>query len=317
MGNAIFRAHKQVHLPLLTMILVTLINIWADFGLGFGLWGLPRLGYKGLAWATFASVSAGAGLNLLILFKQRRLDLGNIPNRRWTRRGLPYLLRVAWPSGVQQILWHSGYLVVYALTASLPEGNIVALAALTAGLRLESLLFLPAFAFSMTASILVGHHLGSLDSQGARGVAWRTWAIGCGALTALTAALWPTIPELAALLAPQEAVKAVTITYLRLNFLALPFTATGMILGGVFNGAGATKYNMQVIGGSIWLVRIPCAFVLGHLILGTATGIWLAMLISQTLQALAMLYLFWSKDWSRYSLQAHKLKPNLGTRHAP
>ncbi len=316
MGNAIFRAQKQVHLPLLAMILVTTVNILGDFGLGFGLWGLPRMGYKGLAWATFFSVSAGALFDLFILARRGWLRPSHFPPLRWIRRGLPYLFQVAWPAGMLQILWHSGYLVIYALTASLPHGNITALAALTAGLRLESILFLPAFAFNMTASILVGHYLGAGDVDGARGIGWRTWGLGCGAITLLTACLWMAIDPLSAVLAPQAAVQAETARYLQFNFLAIPFTVTSMIFGGVFNGAGATRYNMKTIGGTVWLVRIPCAYILGHLLLGTATGIWAAMLISQCLQAIIMLYLFKNKDWFRFSMHAHKLQPSTGVRHA-
>lgn len=315
MGNAIFRAQKKVHLPLLAMILVTVINVLGDFGLGFGLWGLPDMGYKGLAWATFLSVSAGALFDLAILLHRGWLRPRHFPPLRWIRRGLPYLVQVAWPAGMLQILWHSGYLVIYALTASLPEGNITALAALTAGLRLESILFLPAFAFNMTASILVGHYLGAGDIKGARGIGWRTWGLGCGTITLVTACLWIAIDPLAAVLAPQASVQAETARYLTFNFLAIPFTTTSMILGGVFNGAGATRYNMQTIGGTVWLVRIPCAYILGHLVLGTATGIWAAMLVSQSIQAAIMLYLFIKKDWFRFSMHAHKLQPSTGVRH--
>ena len=46
---------------------------------------------------------------------------------------------------------------------------VSALAGMTAGIRIESLLFLPGFAFNMTASILVGHELGAGRPDEAKG----------------------------------------------------------------------------------------------------------------------------------------------------
>jgi len=308
-SNAVFRAQKQVHIPLFSMVLVTGLNTWADFGLCFGIYGLPEMGYMGLAWATLISVIGGCLFNTVVLAKRGWLRLAHFPPLRWIKKGLPYLWRVAWPAGMMQVLWHSGYLVLFAITASLPREEVVALAALAAGLRMESLLFLPAVAFNMTASILVGHYLGSKDFAGARSIGLRTWAFGCLFITLLGVVLWQFVPELARLLSQKAAVQAEIANYLHFNILAIPFTGTTMILGGVFIGAGATRFNMFAIGGTVWLVRLPLAFALGHLVFVSATGIWAAMLISQMIQATLMFLLFSYKDWYRFSMQSRKVQP--------
>jgi putative MATE family efflux protein len=306
MGNAVFRAQKQVHIPLLAMIIVTVLNTAGDFGLCFGLWGLPEMGFRGLAWATFISVLCGCVFDLAILYKRGWLDLSLFPPWRWVRLGLPYLWKVAWPSGLMQVLWHSAYLVLFAIAASLPAGNITALAALTAGLRIESILFLPAIAFNMTASILVGHYLGYGDFPGAKRIGVRTWMIGVGLISLCGALLWVYVEPIAGILTAKPDVKQEIVSYMHFNILAIPFTGTSLIIGGVFIGAGATRYNMEAIGGCIWLIRLPLAYLLGHVVLGQAVGIWAAMLVSQFIQALVMLGLFALKDWSRFSMMAHK-----------
>src|SRR6056297_22908 len=143
-SNAVFRAQKKVFIPLIGMIICTLVNTIADFGLSLGLWGLPELGYRGLAWATFFSVSCGCLLVLICLIRQGWLNISKIPAWKWIKKASPYLWKVAWPAGMMQVLWHTAFLVLFAITASLPSGKITALAALTAGLRIESILFLPA-----------------------------------------------------------------------------------------------------------------------------------------------------------------------------
>ena len=42
--NAVFRARRQVMVPLYAMVLVTAVNTLGDLGFGLGLWGLPQLG---------------------------------------------------------------------------------------------------------------------------------------------------------------------------------------------------------------------------------------------------------------------------------
>ncbi len=301
-SNAVFRAKKQVMAPLVGWGLAAAVNCAGDFGLGLGLWGLPEMGYKGLAISTFASISLGLAFNLTLLRREGFVSRAAIPPWRWIRRGFPYLFRVAWPSGLMQIVWHSGYLVLYGITASLPTGSVEALAGMAAGVRIESILFLPPMAFNFTAGILVGHYLGAGMPGEAKRTGYRVAAMGTAAAVVCGAVLWPFLDQAAGLLTQDEAVRLQAASYLRYNILAVPFTVCGLILIGALAGAGATLYNMAVTGPCIWLVRLPLALWLGHVVLGRAEGVWMAMLASQAVQALAMVYVYQFKDWWRFGM---------------
>lgn len=301
--NAFFRAQKRVMCPLFAMLIVMTLNTLGDFGLGLGWFGLPRLGYKGLAWSTFVSVACGMVFDLWALRRTGFLDKNSLPPLRWIKRAWPYLFRVSWPAGLSQLIWHSAYLVLFALTASLPVGSVIALAGMTAGLRVESLLFLPGAAFSFTASIIVGHKLGEGDAAGARKAGYQIMSFGLVCVGLVTLLLWLVIDPIAGFIAPDPEVRLETIDYLRYNMAAIPFLLPAMILGGALTGAGATLYQMLVMGGSAWLVRIPLAFVLGHLIIREADGIWMAMFISMVIQAGAMIYVYQFQNWSRFAMR--------------
>ncbi len=183
-SNAVFRARRQVMVPLYAMALAAACNVFLDFGLGLGRFGLPAMGFKGLVWATFGSVSAGAALSLWVLRRQGLLVRAALPPWRWAKPALAYLFRVAWPAGLMQVLWQTGFLVLFAIIAALPAGNITALAGMTAGLRVESILFLPGFAFNMTASVLVATSWARADRPRPRPSAtafggWGGRASGC------------------------------------------------------------------------------------------------------------------------------------------
>jgi MATE family multidrug resistance protein len=193
--------------------------------------------------------------------------------------------------------------VIFAITASLPAGSVAALAGMTVGMRLESFLFMPAIAFNMTVSVLVGNSLGAGDKAEARRIALVLSLSGCLLISVIAAIMWPFRGDLAALLSDAPAVQAQTVSYLFYNLLATPFTAGSMILGGVMMGAGATRYNLAVFASSFWLVRLPLAWLFGHVLWGEAAGIFLSMLVSQAVQACAMLWVLLRLDWTRFSLR--------------
>ncbi|TDT87186.1 putative MATE family efflux protein [Pseudodesulfovibrio indicus] len=300
--NAIFRARKQVLYPLYSMIIVTALNTVLDLGLGLGWFGMPEIGYKGLAWATFGSVTCGALFNLSVLYRQGQLRLACFAPWRWMKRAIPYLTKVAWPSGLMQIVWQSGYLVLYAITASLPLSAVNALAGMSIGLRIESLLFMPAMAFNMTASILIGHYLGARQPEEAKRFGFRILTLGLVSISLFALVVWQFINPWVALLTRDGVVAAQAVSYLKWNMLAIPFTLTSMILAGAFNGAGATLYNMLIMGAATWGLRLPLAYALGHVIMNEAEGIWIAMFCSQVVQSSVLLYFYVFKNWQRFAM---------------
>ncbi len=302
-SNAVFRAHKWVYFPLMSTVIISTVNTVGDFGLGLGYWGFPEYGYKGVAWSTFASVSAGALCNVVILINRGLLCRACLAPWRWCRRAIPYLVKVAWPAGTMQVLWQTGFLVLFAITSTLPAGHIDALAGMTAGLRVESLLFLPGFSFNMTATILVGHALGAGDKEGAKLTAYKILAFGCLFIGLLGIVVWWQVEPITALLAPDAAVQKETISYLSYNISGIPFTVGNMVLGGVMLGAGATIYSMVIFGLSSWAIRLPLAYLLGHILWKESSGVWAAQLISTIIQFASLWYVFQFKNWQRFTLR--------------
>lgn len=303
--GVMFRATRHVLPPLGVMAVVASANLLGDLGFGLGYFGLPAYGYMGIAWTTFCCVLLGAIINCLILSRLGFLGRVDLPQWRWARRAAQYLLKVALPAGASQVVWNTGYMMLFAIVASLPQDSVSALAGFTAGMRVESLIFLPAMAFSMTASVLVGNMLGAHNKAEAQRLALLISGSGCAFISVVAFALWPFIADIAALLSTDPAAQAQTMSYLRFNLISTPFTTGSMILGGVMTGAGATRYNLMIYGSSFWLVRLPLAWLFGHIIWQDAAGIFMAMLASQVVQSLIMLYVLLKRDWTRFAMNAH------------
>ncbi len=303
-GGTLFRAARQVIAPLLVAVATCVLNVFGDLCFGLGWLGFPAMGMAGIAWSTFSANTLAAVLTLFFLKKGRLLGRHVLPPLRWLHGGLPYLVKVAVPACGNSLLWHAGYLVMYAITASLPDG-VEALAGLTAGNRIESLLYMPANAFMVTASILVGNALGAGDKAEAKRIGLALFFLSGISMSSVAACMWPFIPDLAAFFSTESAVQTQIVHYLFFNVLVVPFTVSGLVLHGVMNGAGATIYPLIVNTASIWLVRLPFGWGLSHLVFHDACGVYMAMFLSMAMQTSAMVWVFFRKDWARFAMGAH------------
>lgn len=304
LGGAVFRAAKSVMPPLYVGMGACAVNVVGDLGFGLGWWGFPNYGAAGIAWSTCVAVTLGSIAFAVLLVRAGLLTRHSFPGWRWIRKGGGYLLKVAGPALGTSALWQTGYMVLFVITASLPFDRVDALAGLTAGLRVEALIFMPAVALNMTVSVLVGHSLGAGNEMEARRVALVIVTIGCIGMTLFGALLWPFRADLAALITPDPAVQLITIQYLTYNLLSAPFTVGSVVQAGALNGAGASVYPLMAFGSAVWLVRLPVAFVFGHLLWQNAEGVFLAMLVSQVVQASILAWVLRYRDWTKYAMRA-------------
>jgi MATE family multidrug resistance protein len=296
MFNAVFRATGKALIPFVIMGGVAAINIAGDFVLVFG-WGfLPPLGYAGIATSTALSMLMGFCLCLGFLFQPQWRGIWQGP-WRVARSDLVGLAQISWPAAVLQLAWNAGSLALYFFLGRLGAESVAAMAAYANGLRVEAIIYLPAFALNMAAAVLVGQSLGAGSPLQARQFGWRMAGVGSLALCSLSAALYLLAPTLASMLTNQEDVLAETVRYLRINLLAVPFMTYSVVLGGAMQGAGDTRAVMKVIVMAIWVVRIPLAAVLCFTLGWKALGIWVAMVASMVLQGLFMILRFARGAW--------------------
>ncbi|MDR2056008.1 MAG: MATE family efflux transporter [Desulfovibrio sp.] len=303
--GVVFRATRQVIPPLWVASLTCIVNFFACLGFGLGCFDLPSFGYMGLAWTNFGVQCLGAVCNCFLLLRSGYLQRRGVPDLRWLRAGMPYLFKVALPAGAASLVWQSGYLTLFVLVASLPHDSVNALAGLTAGLRMEALLFLPGMAFNMSVAVLVGNCLGAGRPDEAKRISLNMVGLGTAAMSLIAALLWPFRPELAQLLSHNSGTQAQIVSYLTYNLLSTPFSIASTIMGGIMVGAGATRYNLMIFGGTFWLVRLPLGWLLGHALWGASSGVFLAMLLSQCLQTCLMFHVVLRRDWTRFAMRRH------------
>jgi len=285
--NSILRASKRVKTSLITMAIVCAINIGGNF---FFVFHTP-LGYKGIALSTAVSVFIGSIINLWHIRKFTTTV------KEFSLTIVKKIVNIGWPSGVLQVSWQLHSMVLFLILSTLPYHSVEVLAALTAGIRIESAIFLPAIAFNMANSVIVGNLLG----EGKRDDAFRagivTALLGMAVVVIITVIVMVHARWIAAHLSTNEVVVNETVKYLYIIMLSEPCMALWVIFGGGLNGAGDTRSVMKNVVLTLWLVRIPLSYLfVVHLGYG-APSVWWVMNLSQFLMALFMVRRYVQKKW--------------------
>jgi putative MATE family efflux protein len=286
-GNGILRSCDRVKSSLKTMTLVCVINIILNFLLVFH----TPLGYRGIALATASSVFIGSLVNTMYL---KRL-MGR--PKRFSLERVGKIIRIGWPIGLLQVLWQLSSMVLFLILSSLPEHKVEILAALTAGLRIESAIYLPAFAFNMANAVVVGNLLGEKKEGEALRGGVVTAVIGVAIITIMAITVVLNARWIVSFLSTDDIVILESKKYLYISMISEPFMAWGIILGGGLNGAGDTKSVLIRVAVSVWLVRIPLSYLFVNLLGFGAASVWWAMNLSQVVQAFLISKRYFSKKW--------------------
>lgn len=184
------------------------------------------------------------------------------------------MARIGWPMGLLQILWQLASMVLFLILSALPEHRVEILAALTTGLRIESAIFLPAFAFNMANAVVVGNLLGEQKKDDAFRSGIVTSAIGVGIVTMMVIAVIANAGWIASFLSDHPIVVGESVKYIYISMISEPFMAWGIILGGGLNCAGDTKSVLLRVALSLWLVRIPLSYIFVILLGWGAASVW-------------------------------------------
>ncbi len=248
---------------------------------------VPRLGIDG---AAIAAVSSYLVRLLFLGTLLRRSPIKLNPHRilRWHSMSHMQLLKLSLPVCLQSIQWALCSFVFFSIIGRV-SNSTDALAALTLGWRIESLMLMPAFAIASAAQTMIGQNVGAWQIERARSCSYQLTVFGFAMLAVLGGIFFVTADMWAKMFAHGKLTMRYVSAYLRINAVAEPFTAVGMILGASLRGAGDMLSPALITIFSIWVVRIPATYWLciveGH----DAIAAWLAMAISNILGGLLTL----------------------------
>ena len=275
-----------------------ILNVFINYALIFGNWGMPELGIKGAAIASL-TVTLITVL-LLVIYIMRVLPQFELFKNFWRSDSeiLKRVFMLGWPIGV----------------TSLAEGGLFSASAIMVGwigpielaahgiaIQLASLTFMVHIGFSQAATVRAGRALGRKDEVSLRrgGIT----AIGMSAVYAVvTSLIFLAMPEalVSLFIDPNEPERA---NLLRIGASLVMVAALFQLVDGLqvlalglLRGVQDTTVPMVMAAISYWVIGLPVSYLLAFTLGFGAVGLWLGLVIGLAIAAALLLWRFWGRS---------------------
>jgi putative MATE family efflux protein len=248
---SVVRGTGDMRVPSIVLIGVAAVQVVVGGGLGLGLFGLPKLGMRGVATGQLAAFTLGAlFLTWYLVSGRSRLKL-NFASFAFQRDMFVDILKVGAVSCLSPL---QSVLTILIFTKILAGFGTTVLAGYGIGSRLEFLLIPIAFAFGTASIPMVGMAMGAGLVARARRVTWIAGAVA-GLFVGLIGLVVAVAPELwVSLFTSDPGVTAAANSYFHWAGPGFGFFGAGVCL--YFSSQGAAKVGGPVFAGTVRLVLV-------------------------------------------------------------
>ena len=264
--NSAFRGYGDTKTPMKANMIMNIVNVVGNFLLinptrELTVWGftftMPGAGWgvDGAAVATAIGMTVAGCIALRNAFKKKNeyrisfKEKGSLlPDRDLTKQ----IFKISLPAMLERMCMSSSGIFVTSSIATLGTANI---AANSLCLSAESLSFMPAFAFQMAITTLVGQSLGAEKLKLAEKFVKTTMIMGVVVMLITGGALYIFSEQLIGIFTPDKEVIKIAAECLELMALIQAPQVAAWIFSGVLRGSGDTTVNFYISASTNWGVR--------------------------------------------------------------
>lgn len=282
LGGSMLKCSGNMKIPSILNIMMCVLDVLFNYFFIF----ICDMGVIGAAAGTaLAFIVTAAVMMYFLLIRSRHLSLVRHKGSfRPTRDCVAAAFRIGAPMALQQILMGGAQIVSTIIVAPL---GIMAIAANTFAITVESICYMPGYGIAEAATTLVGQGIGAGQRQLTRSFARMSVGIGMAVMTCMGILMWIFAPEMMSLMTPVTEIRLLGVDSLRIEAFAEPFFAAAIVCNGIFVGAGDTLRPAIMNLTSMWAVRLTLAAMLAP-DYGLA-GVWTAMAIELTFRGIIFL----------------------------
>ncbi len=294
LGGAL-RGAGNASLAMKAMIIANIINMVLDFIL------IPVLGMgvEGAAIATITGRSVGVAIQLSAFFANSinlKLDF-----RKWFAdwKLIFEILKISAGSAGQFIIQSASWVFLIRI---LSDFGSEVVAGYTIAIRIIVFTILPSWGLANAAATLVGQNLGAKQPERAAQSAWRAAFFNMGFLGLVAILFFIFARPLVMLFDENPVVMETGVECLQILCAGYIFFGFGMVMSQAINGSGDTKTPtvLNIIG--FWVLQIPIAYILAVKLDWKQTGVFWAVVISESILAILAILYFKTGRWKKNTI---------------
>ncbi|RJG50570.1 MATE family efflux transporter [Motilimonas pumila] len=286
------------------------LNIWLNWLLIFGHWGLPQWGLKGAAIATLLSCIIEA-VALYLYVYARRLGIGFywqdcLQSLSWNK--IKRFLLLALPTTFNFFTWAAGLFTYTAIMGQASQAGLVALAVMT---PIEAIALSLLVGIANAAGALTGHELGAKRYQQAYYQSIAFVAIGVLVTIIIALCMYPLRQPILALfgaLSDTSAQLAETFFIILSVGIVLRSLPTIFVVG-VLRAGGDVKFCLYQDMLTQWAFGIPITALAAWYFGAVAPVIYGLFFIEAIFKWFACIYRFKSKRWMNHLVEEEHHSP--------
>ncbi|MFB6100779.1 MAG: MATE family efflux transporter [Candidatus Nanohalobium sp.] len=305
-GFAVFismmRGFGDTLTPMLLMFATVVLNIIIDPLFIFGWWIIPKMGVEGAAVATILSRFMSLLVALWILFSGRKGVEVSVSKMKPDFEFFKRMIHIGVPASIEGVGRSVSVNALVAVVGWMFAGPVVA--GYGIGVRIFSLVFLPAIAVGRAVESMTGQNLGAGNYDRAGKTAATGAKYSFLVLTALGAVTFFFADPIASVFIANskpnsEQIASVGAQFLKIVAFSFGFIGVLRSYNGSFRGAGKTITAAAISVATLGLIRLPIAYF-GASNIGI-NGVFAAFFISNVAGA-SIAYLWYRKGTWRQSM---------------
>lgn len=307
--TAVFQAQGKNTIPTVISTTCVILNMVLNPFFIFDV--IPIFGFRGLGLgvmgAALATVLTQALMCLLGFIHLRinkdliKLNYASLFYIKWERKILKKIYTIATPSVIGQMGAAVGFIILNIFIQSYGTDTVAAYGMVN---RISGLLNIPPGGVGSAITSIIGQNIGSGNIKRAKETFKKASIIVVVMSIIIAIVSFIFRVEILSFFidAPLDSTLMIEAnTYMYYTLLTLVMLNMFFIYQGLFQGSGNSKYSMFIDVLRLWGIRIPLLFFFKYLTNFGATGIWLAMAISNVVISIIVHIIYKQGKWMRGS----------------
>lgn len=280
---------RHIALPFtLMIILANITNLLTNLALGFGWWGFPEMGTKGIALAT--TINRTFFLVMVVGYTIWKLDAVRIRLPRPNPATLKAFLRLGIPAGGHSFFEVTLFTIVTFAAATF---GATSLAAHHVSLTLAAFTYMFALGISSAAAVRVGYHTGAGRPQLARYAGWICIGLAAVCMGGFALVYIGFRETLMGWFSTDPEVIALGSGLLLIAAIFQISDGVQVSSTGALRGLGNTRAPMIANFVGYFIVGLPVGFVCAYRLDLGVRGLWTGLAIGLGCVAVALIWLWW------------------------